>query len=97
MATTQATINEVKPVAPKRAHRATYSTDKKKGGYLVRVEGPHSNAFAKRDVPVTLKNGTEQTERLQKLIWTGKDQETGVPVSLYTFEAKPREEVELAF
>lgn len=75
----------------KRAHRATFATDKRKGGYLVRVAGPHAAEFVGRDVPVTLKDQTENTEKLLKLVWSGKDQETGENVALYTFEAKPRD------
>lgn len=82
---------------PARAHRATYARDKKKGGYLVRVEGPHASEFAGRTVPVTMKDGTEQTEKLEKLIWSGKDQESGKPVALYAFVAKPKEEKEVEF
>ena len=81
----------------KRMHKATYAKDKRKGGYLIRVEGPNAYAFAGREVPVTLKTGDEQTETLSELIWSGKDQETGKPVALYTFEAKPREEDEVIF
>ena len=76
---------------PKRAHRATYASDKRNGGYLIRVVGPHSNAFAGRDVPVTRKNGDETDEKLERMIWTGLDKETGEPVSLYKFVARPRE------
>lgn len=83
--------------APKRAHRATYATDKKTGGYLIRVAGPHANAFAGRTVPVNLKDGSEQSEKLERLIWSGKDKETGENVSLYKFEAKPREQTEIQF
>lgn len=74
----------------KRAHRATFATDKRKGGYLIRVTGPNSNAFVGREVPVTLKNGNEEQHTLEKLIWSGKDNESGEPVSLYAFAAKPR-------
>lgn len=81
----------------KRAHKASYAKDKKKGGYLIRVEGPHSNAFAGREIPVSMKSGDEQLETLGTLIWTGKDQETGLPVTLYTFVAKPKEKVEAVF
>jgi hypothetical protein len=77
-----------------RQHRATYARDKKKGGYLIRVAGPHSNAFSGREVPVILKDGSEQTETLDRLIWTGTDNETHEPVSLYSFIAKPKEAVE---
>jgi len=75
----------------KREHRATYSTDKKKGGYIIRVEGPQASAFVGRDVPVTTKAGDEHTEKLIRLIWSGTDQESGKPVALYAFESKPRD------
>jgi hypothetical protein len=82
---------------PKRTHRATYARDSKKGGYMIRVEGPHSNAFAGKDVPVTRMDNSETTERLNKLIWSGTDEKTGKPVTLYSFEPRPREEVEFEF
>ena len=85
------------PAKDGRKHRATYSTDKKKGGYLVRVEGPYPEKFAGREIPVTTRDGKEHIEKLVRLIWTGKDKETGVPVSLYTFEPKPREMEEMPF
>lgn len=79
-------------------HKASYASDKKKGGYLVRVAGPQAGAFVGREVPMTLKNSNEtHTEKLTKLIWSGKDQETGEPVALYAFEPKPREIKEVAF
>lgn len=81
----------------KRAHRATYARDKKKGGYLIRVEGPQAAAFVDREVPVTMKDGSEHTEKLVALIWSGVDQESGKPCALYSFEAKPREEEEIPF
>ena len=81
----------------KRLHRATYSRDKKKGGYLVRIEGPTAERFAGRQVPVTTKNGTEHVEKLEKLLWSGVDAESGKPVALYTFESKPAEIEELPF
>jgi hypothetical protein len=68
-----------------RQHRATYARDRKKGGYLVRVEGPYANRFSARKVPVTRKDTTEHEEELDQLIWSGKDKETGKPVALYTF------------
>lgn len=89
--------------APKRAHKATYAKDKKTGGYLVRVIGPHANEFAGREVPVTLMNGEEQLEKLQSLVWTGQDAGfadrpgTGQPAALYKFESKPREKKEVDF
>lgn len=75
----------------KRAHRATYSTDKKKGGYIIRVEGPQSSSFVGREVPVTTKAGDEHIEKLIRLIWSGTDQESGKPVALYAFESKPKD------
>lgn len=69
----------------KRSHRATYATDKIHGGYIVRVEGPHANRFAGRTVPITRRDGTENEATLEKLLWTGKDDESGQPVALYSF------------
>lgn len=83
--------------APARAHRATYAKDKRKGGYMVRVEGPHSNMFVGKSVPVTMKDGTEQTEELTGLVWSGKDQDSGKPVTLYTFKPKPKEDIDVTF
>jgi hypothetical protein len=74
-----------------RSHRATYSRDKKNGGYIIRVEGPRAKDFAGRDVPVTRKDGTEDSEKLVALVWSGVDDETGKPVALYTFEPKPKD------
>ena len=85
------------PTEGKRAHKATYATDKRNGGYLIRVAGPQASKFAGREVPVTLKNDTEHTEKLTTLVWAGKDTETGQPVALYRFEPKPREEVDAEF
>ena len=82
---------------PKRAHKAGYSRDKKKGGWLIRVEGPTPAEFAGREVPVNLKDGGEQMETLDSLIWSGNDSESGKPVALYSFTPKPKEEVEIAF
>jgi hypothetical protein len=82
----------------KRSHKATYARDKKQGGYLIRVMGPHSNAFAGREVPVTRMDNSEEKEKLVRLIWSGKDDDTGQPVSLYSFEAKPKDAAaEVAF
>lgn len=84
---------ETTPARPGgRSHRATFARDKRKGGYLIRVQGPHSESFAGREVPVTLKDGSENTEKLDRLVWSGKDQETGEPVTLYTFVPKPKEQ-----
>lgn len=75
----------------KRAHKATYATDKRSGGYMVRVVGPNSDKFNKREVPVETKAGSEHVEKLTRLVWTGPDKETGEKVSLYKFEPRPRE------
>lgn len=81
-----------------RSHKATYARDKKNGGWLVRVIGPNANAFAGREVPVSVNNGGEHTEKLKRLIWTGVDTGfddnpgTGKPAALYSFEQKPKEE-----
>lgn len=75
-----------------RKHRATYASDKRTGGYLIRVAGPNAERFVGREVPVVTKAGDEHNEKLIRLIWTGMDQESGDKVALYKFEAKPREE-----
>lgn len=84
-------------MATARKHKATYSTDKRTGGYLVRVAGPEAPAFVGREVPVTLKNGQEHKEKLSRLVWSGTDTTTGERVALYQFESKPREKVEIEF
>jgi hypothetical protein len=78
-------------MASGKEHKATYATDKKNGGYLVRVVGPHANAFAGREVPVTRKDDSEHKEKLVKLLWTGKDDDTGQPIGLYSFAPKPKD------
>lgn len=85
------------PPKGKRSHKATYAKDKKKGGYLVRVQGPNANAFAGRMVPVTRKDDTESIEELDDLIWTGKDEESGQNVALYSFVAKEKEASQVDF
>lgn len=93
------TIMADKP-APERKHKASYSRDRKKGGYLIRVVGPTPDRFAGREVPVTLKDGSEHPETLNALVWSGPEkdaetgEETGRKVALYTFTPKPREEIE---
>lgn len=81
----------------KRRHKATYATDKRNGGYLVRIAGPDSGKFAGREIPVTTKSDAQHMETMERLIWSGKDQETGEPVSLYKFKSKPKEAVEPEF
>lgn len=86
---------EAKP--EKRQHKATYATDKRKGGYLIRVTGPHAGEFAGREVPVTRRDNSESREKLVKVVWSGKDNESGENAALYTFAAKPREIDEIVF
>lgn len=74
----------------KRKHKATYAADKKKGGWMIRVQGPNAGAFAGKEVPVTMRNESEHTEKLDRLVWSGIDDETKQPVSLYTFVPKPK-------
>lgn len=81
----------VTPEQPKRQHKATYATDKRSGGYLIRVSGPNADRFAGRNVPVNTRGGEEHVEKLVRLIWTGPDQQTGEKVALYKFESRPRE------
>jgi hypothetical protein len=81
---------------PTRLHRATYSRDKKTGGYLVRVAGPNANQFAGEEVPVETLDKQEHMEKLGKLVWAGVDTGEyggvkGQPVALYSFEGRPRE------
>lgn len=85
------------PEAPKRQHKATYSKDKFRGGYLVRVEGPHAPNFVGKEVPVTQKSGAEEMEKLTHLITSGVDKESGIPYALYRFLAKPRDVSETEF
>ena len=85
-------VKTEKPEQAKRAHKATYARDKRKGGYLVRVMGPYADRFAGREVPVTRKDNSESPEKLTHIVWSGKDAETGMPVSLYHFEPKPKDE-----
>jgi chaperone required for assembly of F1-ATPase len=84
-------MSETQAAPRKRLHRATYATDKRNGGYLIRVTGPTPNVFAGRTVPVTTKAQTEHLEELLRLVWSGADKETGEMVALYTFKSKPRE------
>lgn len=89
---------EKKPAtAAKPRHTATYATDKRKGGYLVRVVGEYPDKFAGREVPVKTKGGQVHNEKLSRLIWTGADKETGEKVALYAFESRPREQEQLEF
>lgn len=81
----------------KRLHKATFASDKKNGGYLIRVQGPTPNVFAGKIVPVVKMNDDESAEALERLVWFGKDAESGIPVALYTFTQKPRKDIEPIF
>jgi hypothetical protein len=74
-------------------HKATYARDKRNGGYLIRVLGPNANMFAGREVPVTRRDDSTETEKLNALIWSGTDEDSGKPVSLYSFEPKPKDDL----
>lgn len=95
-------MSNVQTIAPtvsggKRAHKASFSNDKKRGGYNICVEGPKANMFAGRIVPVTKKDGTETEEKLVRLTWSGPDPETGKFLAFYTFEPHPPADEELPF
>jgi len=87
----------------KRLHKATYARDKRNGGYLVRVIGPHANAFGGKIVPVLKRDDTESEEALEVVVWSGTDTGTptqpgtGKPVALYTFTQKPKGAAEVEF
>jgi len=74
-----------------RQHKASYARDRRKGGYIIRVEGPHANRFAGREVPVVTMAGKETMELLEELLWTGTDEKSQKPVALYTFKPRPQE------
>lgn len=83
----------------KRQHKATYATDKRNGGYLIRISGPTPEKFVGQEVPVTQRSGEEHKERLTRLVWTGPDTNNpGEKVALYKFEPRPRDpEQEVTF
>lgn len=67
-----------------RQHHATFARDKRRGGYMVRVEGPNANRFAGRVVPVSMKDGQETQAELDVLIWSGPDKQSGKLTALYS-------------
>lgn len=85
------------PVKEPRRHKATYASDKRNGGYLVRVVGPDAAKFGGKEVPVTRRDNSENVEKLEGLVWHGVDKDTSQPVALYRFTQRPRESVELEF
>ena len=78
-------------------HKATYARDKRLGGYIIRVEGPHASKFADREVTVTRRNGSENTEQLTDLIWSGTDEDSGQSIALYYFEPSAKEPEDVEF
>jgi len=77
----------------KRTHKASYAKDKRQGGYLIRVQGPKSNMFVGRTVPVSKKDSTDEDQiELIEIVWSGKDDDTGAPVTLYKFKPKLKED-----
>ena len=78
-------------------HKATYASDKRLGGYLIRVVGPDADKFIDYTVPVTTRNGDVHNEKLTRLVWAGVDIDSGSRVALYHFESKPRETSSLEF
>jgi len=83
---------------PERKHKASYATDKRSGGYLIRISGPNAEVFTGREVPVNTRGGKEHNEKLVRLVWTGNDKDTGEKVALYKFESRPRiEQDEIPF
>lgn len=81
----------------KPTHKATYASDKRNGGFNVRVVGPHANEFAGEEVPVETKSGEKHMEKLIRVLWTGPDidpeskQPTGRTAALYSFAARPKD------
>lgn len=105
VATVAATGSIAVPVksGARREHKATYARDKRNGGYLVRVIGPHANKFGGKIVPVVKRDDTESQEALENVVWTGIDTGTpekpgtGKPVALYTFTQKPKSDDDILF
>jgi hypothetical protein len=46
-------------------HVATYTINKRDGGYNVRVNGPKAGLFTGQDVPVSTKDGKELMEKFK--------------------------------
>lgn len=87
----------------KRAHKATWATDKVNGGYLVRIIGPHANKFGGKIVPVVRADDSESEEELGRVVWSGVDTGTAErpgtnkPVALYTCVQKPKIQDDIEF
>ena len=75
-----------------RKHRATFAKDKVKGGYLIRVIGPHASKMAGRWLPVTKLDNSETMEFAIDLITSGPDEDSGTYYALYSMYRKPKEQ-----
>lgn len=87
----------------KTRHSATFTNDKRNGGYLIRVVGPDAKMFAGREVPVTTLGGKTEMHKLTKLKFSGVDDgkynaaNAGQPYAVYAFEPRPFEQNEVEF
>lgn len=50
---------------------ATFQRNKRGNGWIVRVVGPHSEAFSYKSIPVTMKDGSTKMVELTNVIWSG--------------------------
>lgn len=89
-----------------RQHKATFAKDNRNPGkYNVRVEGPLAQKFATREVPVTMRDGTEKTVKLLDCFWAAPHEERtdengnvieparpGIMVALYHFKPEQKEQ-----
>lgn len=74
-----------------RQHSASYTRLRGEPlKWFVRVVGPHALKFSGRDIPVATKNGVEHEEKMGRLLGDFTDQDTGQPVGIYEFIAKPK-------
>jgi hypothetical protein len=73
-----------------RTHRASYATDNMKGGYNIRVVGPHATKMGKRWLPVTRVDGSENMEFTLGIIWSGIDEKTEQPIALFHMYRAPK-------
>jgi hypothetical protein len=88
-----------------RQHKATFAKDSRNpGSYNIRIEGPRAGEFASREVPVTMRDGTEKTVKLLDCFWckphaerTDEDGNVieparpGIMVGLYHFKPEQKE------
>lgn len=50
---------------------ATFQRNKRGNGWIVRVVGPHSDAFSYKTIPVTMKDDSTKQVELTNVIWSG--------------------------